>query len=73
MENDEKIYFSPGMRVQLKQDIPNKPVMIVEKKSELVFKDANVKTLKGIVCFWFTKDGYIQKNCFCTKDLVALD
>ena len=29
---EEKVYFMPGEVVTLKQDIPNKPVMIVVKK-----------------------------------------
>lgn len=69
MENEEKQYFTPGMIVTLRQNIPNKPIMVVEKKREIAFKDANVKTLQGIECFWFTTSGEIQRNCFNTKDL----
>ena len=38
MENDDKIYFLPGDVVTLKQDLPNKPVMIVVKKETLTIK-----------------------------------
>ena len=29
---EEKIYLQPGMRVQLRQDIANKPIMVVKGK-----------------------------------------
>ena len=32
---EEKVYFMPGEVVTLKQDIPNKPVMIVVKKETM--------------------------------------
>lgn len=69
---DEKVFFSPGDIVTLRQDIPNKPIMIVEKKSELTFKESQTKSLRGIVCFWFTESGEIQRNCFSTKDLIYI-
>ena len=34
----EKVFFQPGDLVTLKQDIPNKPVMIVVKKETKIFK-----------------------------------
>ena len=34
-----KIYFMPGDLVQLRQDLPNKPVMLVVKKETYVFKN----------------------------------
>ena len=36
METD-KIYFNPGDMVTLRQDIPNKPTMIVVKKETYIF------------------------------------
>jgi len=35
---DEKIYLMPGDRVTLKQELPNKPVMMVVKKKTLTIK-----------------------------------
>lgn len=70
--DDEKIYFMPGEVVTLKQDIPNKPVMLVIKKETSVFKNSGVEmqpSLKGIKCRWFTKDGLLQEAIFNTKDL----
>lgn len=43
MEN-EKQYFLPGDIVTIRQDIPNKPTMIVVKK---VTKTIKISTLKG--------------------------
>lgn len=70
MEN-EKQYFLPGDIVTIRQDIPNKPTMIVVKK---VTKTIKISTLKGdffqgILCRWFTTDGVLQECIFNTKDL----
>lgn len=69
-EYDDKIYFTPGMLVTLKQPIPNKPIMIVVKKETSMFKhnvDNNI--LKGIRCRWFTTSGELQETIWNTKDL----
>ena len=76
MEND-KIYFLPGDLVTLKQDIPNKPVMLVVKKETLTFrpnKDKEEKEdfFKGIRCRWFTTTQELQESVFNTKDLIKL-
>lgn len=72
---DEKIYFMPGDVVTLKQEVPNKPTMIVVKKETNIFKNSGVETqpaLKGIKCRWFTKDGLLQEAVFNTKDLLKV-
>lgn len=74
---DTNIYFNPGDVVILKQDIPNKPVMIVVKKETSLFKhdrrlDDKRPILKGIRCRWFTTSGELQENIFNTKDLIKL-
>lgn len=74
---DSNIYFNPGDIVQLKQEIPNKPTMIVVKKETSLFKhdrkaDDKRPVLKGIRCRWFTTTGELQENVFNTKDLVKL-
>lgn len=71
------IYFNPGDVVQLKQDIPNKPTMLVVKKETLLFKhsrneDDKRPILKGIRCRWFTSTGELQEAIFNTKDLIKL-
>lgn len=74
---DTNIYFNPGDIVQLKQDIPNKPIMIVVKKETFLFKHNRIEDdkkpiLKGIRCRWFTSTGELQENVFNTKDLIKL-
>ena len=56
MINIEKVFFMPGDLVTLRQELPNKPVMIVVKKVSYTFKDKEIITLKGIKCRWFTKN-----------------
>ena len=75
--DDPNIYFNPGDVVQLKQDIPNKPIMIVVKKETSLFKhdrkaDDKRPILKGIRCRWFTTSGELQENVFNTKDLIKV-
>lgn len=74
MEQEDKFYFVPGMVVTLKQDIPNKPIMIVDRKKSMTIRDGNdsSKILQGIVCRWFTNDGFIQEATFNTKDLQTI-
>lgn len=61
MENN--IFFNPGDIVQVKQNIPNKPLMIVVKKETSLFKhessrrDDKKPILIGIKCRWFTTTG----------------
>lgn len=73
MEND-KTYFLPGELVTLKQDLPNKPIMLVVKKETLIFKHSDSKEpiLRGIKCRWFTDNKQLQEAVFNTKDLIKL-
>lgn len=75
MEED-KIYFKPGDKVTIKQDIPNRPIMIVTKKETSKFRQKSDNTKEdffiGIRCRWFTLDGEIQEAIFNTKDLQLL-
>lgn len=69
---EDKVYFQPGDIVTLKQDIQNKPEMIVFKKSTLTIRSAETSSsafFKGMICRWFTKDGQLQEATFNTKDL----
>ena len=76
---DTNVYFNPGDVVQLKQNIPNKPTMIVVKKETSLFKHDNKRLedkrpiLKGIRCRWFTSTGELQENVFNTKDLIKIN
>ena len=73
---EQNIYFNPGDVVQLKQNIPNKPTMIVVKKETSIFKHdkdkINKPILIGIRCRWFTSQGELQEAVFNTKDLNLL-
>lgn len=76
MEND-KIYFLPGDLVTLKQELPNKPIMLVVKKETLTFRPDKSKEdkedfFKGIRCRWFTTTQELQESIFNTKDLIKL-
>lgn len=76
---DTNIFFNPGDIVQLKQNIPNKPKMVVIKKVTSIFKHDPKKLedkkgpLRGIKCMWFTTDGLYQENTFNTKDLELIE
>lgn len=69
------IFFNPGDVVQLKQNIPNKPQMVVIKKVTSIFKhdpsrvEDRKSALRGIKCFWYTKNMEYQEYIFNTKDL----
>lgn len=70
---EEKVYFNPGDVVLLKQEIPNKPLMVVKEVNKAVVREpehgGRRGVLFGITCFWFTKDGLYQTEKFNTKDL----
>lgn len=75
---EEKIFLNPGEIVTLKQDIPNKPIMLVVKKETSVFKHDSKRLndkkpiLIGIRCRWFTTTGELQEATFSTKDLIKV-
>ena len=75
---EEKIFLNPGEIGTLKQDIPNKPVMLVVKKETSVFKHDSKRLndkkpiLIGIRCRWFTTTGELQEATFSTKDLIKV-
>ena len=71
---EEKIFFMPGDVVTLRQEIPNKPVMLVLKKETSMFKNKQGEDsiLRGIKCRWFTVSGELQEAVFNTKDLVKV-
>lgn len=68
---DDKIFFKPGDLVTLRQDIPNKPIMMVVRIEKSVVRGIDGSdNLKGIRCRWFTSNGEVQEEVFNTKDLV---
>ena len=71
MELLEKQYFLPGDVVKLRQNVPNKPTMIVLKKVTNAITINGVKNsyFQGLLCRWFTTEGQLQESIFNTKDL----
>lgn len=72
MDTINKLYFLPGDVVTLRQNIPNKPTMIVVKKVTKSIKTESLKGdfFQGILCRWFTSQGVLQEAIFNTKDLL---
>ena len=73
-QHDLKTYFLPGDMVTLRQDLPNKPTMIVVRKVTKTIRTLDTKNdfFQGILCRWFTTTGEIQETVFNTKDLIKL-
>lgn len=70
---EDKTMFFPGDLVTLKQELPNKPAMIVVRKESTIFRDENKNNnLKGIRCRWFTTNNELQEAVWNTKDLIKL-
>jgi len=68
----EMIYFQPGEVVEVKQNIENKPRMVVKSASKARMPRNGTETknvLLGIKCFWFTADGVYLEHTFNSKDL----
>ncbi len=74
IQNDDKVFFSPGQVVTLKQDIENKPNMIVYRVERSIMRNKDGRDLlKGVKCRWFTDNGFIQEAVFSTKDLILVE
>ena len=70
---EDKTMFFPGDLVTLKQELPNKPAMIVVRKESTIFRDENKNNnLKGIRCRWFTTNNELQEAVWNTKDLIKM-
>ena len=52
MINETKQFFLPGDMVTLRQDVPNKPVMLVVRKVTKTIRTASIKSdfFQGIMC-----------------------
>lgn len=75
MIDEEKVFFQAGDVVTIKQNIRNKPEMVIVQKKTLTIKpkDGDVSNFfKGFVCRWFTSTGELQEALFNTKDLIKL-
>ena len=72
MEND-KVFFVPGDLVTIRQELPNKPIMLVVGKETATFKlGSKDDYFRGMRCRWFTDDKQLQEAIFSTKDLIKL-
>ena len=70
---EEKIFFTPGDICCMKQDIPNKPKMVVVKIERSIIKNQDGKDyLRGVRCRWFSDDKKLQEAVFSTKDLILI-
>lgn len=70
---EDKVYFVPGELVTVRQELPNKPIMLVIGKETMAFRMSDKsEQFKGMRCRWFTKDGFLQEAVFSTKDLVKI-
>lgn len=69
---EEKIYFTPGQLVKLKQNLDYAPIMMVYRVERSIIRKEGNGFLKGVKCRWFTKDGLLQEAIFSTKDLILL-
>lgn len=73
VSSEDKIYFVPGDVVQIKQDIPNKPKMVVIRIERSIMKNNEGKDyLRGVRCRWFSDSKELQEAVFSTKDLLLL-
>lgn len=71
---EDKMMFFPGDLVTVRQELPNKPVMVVVRKESTIFRDENkTNSLKGIRCRWFTTTNELQEAVWNTKDLIKVD
>ena len=73
MDYENKIFFKPGDVVQVKQNIPNKPLMVVVRVERSIMRNHGNQILKGCKCRWFTENGFVQEAVFSTKDLILID
>lgn len=70
MEQSNKIFFTPGDVVRLKQhNLIKSPFMLVIRKENNLLTTDETSKLKGIRCRWFTEGGLLQEAVFNFKDL----
>ena len=70
--NEDKIYYQPGEVVELRQDVSNKPTMVV-KSVDKTTVGIKVPGLLGITCMWFNVKHELQTARFSTKDLQRVE
>lgn len=73
IEEKEKVFFKPGDVVTVKQNISNKPNMIVVCKVSSYLRDQKSNYFRGIKCRWFSTNMEMQEGIFNTKDLLMVE
>ena len=69
------VKYNAGDLVQIRHEIPNRPIMVVEKAAFSHFRIADdgktedSKTIQGIDCMWFGPDMSLHRGRFNFKDL----
>lgn len=70
----EKVFFKPGDVVTLRQELLDKPLMVVKSIDKVTIRnkrdDDERPTLFGVTCFWYTTDFQLQEYRYNTKDLI---
>jgi len=69
LKKNNMVFFHAGDVVVLKQDLPNKPEMIIKSVLKSKATENNRPVLLGVKCFWFTDQKEYQEQSFDTKDL----
>ena len=73
MEIEDKVFFTPGDLCIMKQDIPNKPKMVVVRIERSLMRNGEGREyLRGVRCRWYSTDQKLQEAVFSTKDLIKL-
>jgi len=73
MENEDKVYFKPGMLVKLNKGLPNAPTMMVNKVEKIRVSVSKDNLFLGLSCIWFSDDGKLQEYRFNSKDLEQIE
>ena len=71
IEKQDDLFFAPGDTVEIRQDISNKPKMIVKSVDRVSTLQEKPKLL-GITCSWFNVKQELQTARFSTKDLIHI-
>ena len=64
-----KIFYAAGDVVELRHDLPNKPIMLVQSVDKATLPGKGSGQL-GVTCIWFNTSMGLEKARFSTKDIV---
>lgn len=66
--SDSKTYYQPGDTVVVRQNVSNKPEMVVKSIDKMSRVDSGPELI-GVTCMWFNTLMEVQSARFSTKDL----